>query len=168
MRLTNPTENIYEEIKHTIRKERFSYLPAFKAALMSLGIKYTIYEQIALSAKKSGDYDVIVIDAENTFDEDKTRLLDIADKVILVTEQSLNAVQATNALISNINGSGTEKYMFVCNKFKKEDYNAFIAPELKIKFIVNEYIDIFNVNGTVKGEELSQSNGIKKVSFLVI
>lgn len=164
-RLANPTEKIYEEIKHTIRREIFSYLPAFKVALMSVGLKYSIYEQIALSAKKSGDYDFIVIDAESTFDEDKTRLLDIADKAILITEQSVNAVQATNALISNINGSGTDKYMFVCNKFDKEDYNALIVPELTLKFTVNEYIDKFNVNGTVKCEELSQNNEIKKVAF---
>ena len=35
-RLASPTEQIYGEIKHTIRKEIFSYLPAFKASLMSV------------------------------------------------------------------------------------------------------------------------------------
>lgn len=55
-------ENIYSDIKHVIRKELFSYLPPFKAALMSLGINYSIYEKIILSAKKSGDYDYIVVD----------------------------------------------------------------------------------------------------------
>lgn len=167
-KLSNPTKQVYSDIKHVIRKEIFSYLPAFKAALMSVGLKYSIYEQMTLSAKISEDFDFIVIDAESTFDEDKTRLLDIADKVIVVTEQSVNAVRATNALISNINGTNSDKYVFVCNKFKKDTYNALIAPEIVMKFTVNEYVDEFEANGTVKCEELSQKNGIRKVSFLVI
>lgn len=167
-KLSNPNEQIYSDIKHVIRKEIFSYLPAFKAALMSVGLKYSIYEKIALSAKKSNDYDFIVIDAESTFDEDKTRLLDIADKVIVVAEQSINAVNAVNALVSNINGTSSDKYVFVCNKFDKESYNALISPDMVLKFTVNEYIDLFEVNGMVNCEELSQKAGIRKVSFLVI
>ena len=69
-KLLNPSGQIYEEIKHVLRKESFSYLPAFKAALMSVGLQYEVYGKIALSAKKSRDFDFIVIDAECTFDED--------------------------------------------------------------------------------------------------
>ncbi|WP_455713990.1 AAA family ATPase [Anaerosporobacter sp.] len=167
-KLSNSSENIYSEIKHVIRKEIFSYLPAFKAALISVGLKYSIYEQIALSAKKSNDYDFIVVDAESTFDEDKTRLLDIADKVIIVTGQSVNSVHSTNGLISNINCTNPDKYLFVCNRFDKENYNALISPDMIIKFTVNEYVEEFDVNGTVKCEELCQKAGIRKVSFLVI
>ncbi|MDY2632911.1 AAA family ATPase [Clostridium sp.] len=166
--LANPGEQIYSELKHVIRREMFSYLPAFKASLMSVGLKYSVFEKIAMSAKESNEHDFIVIDVESTFDEDKTRLLDIADKVIIVTEQSVNAVNAVNALISNINGTNSDKYVFVCNKFDKENYNALISPEMTIKFTVNEYVDNFKVNGTVKFEELSQKVGIRKVSFLVI
>lgn len=167
-KLSNPNEHIYAEIKHVIRKEIFSYLPAFKAALISVGLKYSIYEQIVLSAKKSNDYDFIVIDAESTFDEYKTRLLDIADKVIIVTGQSVNAVYSTNGLISNISCTNSDKYLFACNRFDKEDYNALISTDMIIKFTVNEYVDKFEVNGDVKCEDLYQSVGIRKLSFLVI
>lgn len=167
-KLLHAGESSYSDIRHVIRKEIFSYLPAFKAALMSVGLQYTVFEQIAKSAKKSKDYDFIVIDAESTFDEDKTKLLDLADKVIVVTEQSVNAVNATNAFIFNINGTNSEKYVFVCNKFKKDEYNALISPDMVMKFTVNEYIDYFNVNGVIQAEELSKQTGIRKVSFLVM
>lgn len=167
-RLSNPTQQVYADIKHAIRKEIFSYLPSFKAALMSVGLKYSIYEQIAMAAKKSNDFDFIVIDTEGTFDENKTRLLDISDKVIVVTDQTLNGVLATNAFISNINGTSSDKYVFVCNKFNKDSYNALISPEMVTKFSVNEYVNYFEVNGTIKCEELSQNNEIRKVSFLII
>lgn len=51
-KLQNPTNQIYEEIKHVLRKESFSYLPTFKAALMAVGLEYSVYRKIALSAKK--------------------------------------------------------------------------------------------------------------------
>lgn len=167
-KLANPNERIYSDIKHVIRKEMFSYMPPFKASLMSVGLKYSIFEKIALSAKKSNDYDFIVIDAESTFDENKTSLLDIADKVIAITEQSIYAVNATNALVSNINGTNSDKYVFVCNKFRKEDYNALISPTMVNKFTVNEYIDNFEIKENVNCEELSQEVGIRKASFLVL
>lgn len=167
-KLLKPGENVYDDIKHVIRKEIFSYLPAFKAALMSVGIEYSVYEKIAVSAKKSGDYDFIVIDAESTFDESKTDLIDISNKVIIVIAQNYNNVQATNSLLSNINGVNTEKYVFVCNRFCKEEYNALILPEITMKFTVNEYISDLKINGRHSMNELVNSNEIRKVSFLVI
>ena len=168
MKLQSPTGQIYEEIKHVLRKETFSYLPTFKAALMSVGLEYSVYGKIALSAKKSGDFDFIMIDAESALDEDKARLLDIADRVVIVTEQSVNAGEAVNALISNINGMKSDKYIFICNKFEKESYNALISPTVKLKFTVNEYVDKFVVNGIPKCEKLSEKDGIKKTAFLIL
>ena len=168
VKLANPKEEIYSEIKHIVCKERFSYIPEFKAALMSLGLEFSIYEKIVSSAKKSGDYDYIVIDAESTFDEHKTRLLDIADKVVIITEQSMNAVYVTNALISNINSMNSNKYIFICNKFIKEGYNALVLPDVSLKFTVNEYIEFLETNEPIKIEELSQNVGIRKVSSLVM
>lgn len=167
-KLSNPTARTYEDIKPVIRKEGFSYLPEFKASLMSVGMEYSVYRKIAESAKGSGDFDFIIIDAESTFDEEKTRLLDIADKVIIVTEQGVNAVQATNTFLSNINATNSDKYVFVCNKFRKDSYNALSSPELVTKFSVNEYVETLGVNGIVKNEEISQNSGIRKLSFLVV
>lgn len=167
-KLTNPTERIYEDLKHVIRKELFSYLPAFKASLMSLGISYDVFETIAQSAKESGDFDFIVLDAESTFDEYKTKLINIADKVILVTDQSLNGVNATSALVSNINMVNPDKYIFICNKFESERFNALVAPDAALKYSINEYVGRYGDDVKVSCEELSAKNEIKKVAFLVM
>lgn len=127
-KLAAATDNIYLDIKHVIRKELFSYIPPFKAALMSLGLNYSIFEKIIISAKKSGEYDFIIVDADVSFDEDKATLLNISDKVVVVTKQTFAAVLATNILVSNINGASAEKYIFVCNDFNKEEDNALISP----------------------------------------
>lgn len=161
-------ENIYSEIKHIIRKEIFSYIPPFKAALMSLGIPYSIYEKIALSAKNSKDYDYIVIDGDTAFDEDNAKLLNIADKVIVVTEQTSGSIFATNLLVDNINGISSDKYIFVCNNFNKNENNAIISPSIELKFSINDYIDRFNNYDQLNCEDLSKDIGIQKTAFLVI
>lgn len=139
-KLLNPSESIYEEIKHVIRKEGFSYLPPFKAALLSLGLSYSVYEKIAMSGKKSDDFDYVIIDAESSFDEQKINLLDLSDKVIVVLKQENNVVYATNQFVSNIDNLNTDKYLFVCNSFNSEQYNAIISPDIRLKFAVNEYV----------------------------
>lgn len=166
--LLNAQDNVYNDIKHIIRKEIFSYLPAFKAALMSLGLDFDIYSKLALSAKKSGEYDFVIIDAESTFDDAKTDLIDLADKVVIITDQSFSSVHSTNLLLSNINGVNSEKYMYICNKFDKNEINTLILPHVSLKFNVNEYVEKVAVNEITKCSGIAQISGLKKVAFLVI
>lgn len=166
--LVNIDTETYGKVKHSFRKEFFDYMPPFKASLLALGLNYDLYGEIALLAKKSNDYDFIVIDSETSFDECKLKLLDIADKVIVITEQSANSVEATNTLISNINFSNSEKYIFVCNKFSKERENRLVSPAINIKFSINEYIDEFYEGDRDNLEIVAKSNGIKKISYIVV
>ena len=59
---------------------------------MSAGLSKNIYMDIAVSAKKSGEYDYIVADTDSVFDEFKADLLNVADKVIFVTKQNRMSV----------------------------------------------------------------------------
>lgn len=167
-KLANPTENIYTDIKHVLRKELFTYLPPFKASLLSLGLDYSVYRKIILSARKSGDYDFIVVDADITFDEEKADLLSIADRVIIVTKQSKASVVATNILVSNINGISAEKYIFVCNDFNKEEDNALISPNVALKFSVTDYIEHIRRYDSMKPEQLATEGGIQRTAFLIL
>lgn len=166
-KLLNPTEHVFDDIKHVIRKELFSYLPAFKAALMSVGLEFSIFEKIIVSAKKSGDYDFIIVDAESTFDENQTNLISLSDRVIVITEQSLSSIFATNMFVSNLNGAYGDKFVFVCNKFNKDAYNALIIPEIECKFNISEYIDYYN-DERKKIDDLIGKQEIQRISFLII
>lgn len=167
-KLANPSENAYNDVKHVIRKEQFSYLPPFKAALMSLGLKYSVYEMIAVGAKKSTDYDYIIMDADSSFDEEEAKLIDIADKVVVVTRQNETSVFATNLLVSNINGSNSEKYVFICNDFDKERDNTLISPNMTMKFTVSDYVDRFPHYDGLKPGDLSKESSIQRIAFLII
>lgn len=167
-KLTSPTERIYEDIRHVIRKEIFSYLPPFRSALMSIGLTYSVYLAIAIAAKKSGDYDYIIIDADCSFDEDKARMMDMADKVIVVTDQTYTSVYATNMLAANVNGMNTDKYVFVCNNFDKDQDNALIASNITTRFAVSEYIEHLSHYDQLRCEEMGLCGGIQRTAFLVM
>lgn len=167
-KLTVSNNNIYNDLKHLIRKEIFNYLPPFKASIMSLGISYEIYEMIALSAKASDDYDYIIIDSDTTFDDSKASLLNIADKVVIITEQSYTSVYATNLLISNINYTNSEKYIFICNKFDENDSNELISHNIKSSFVINEYINRISNCEKKSCEELSKESSIQKTALLIV
>ena len=161
-------EKIYEDLKHVLRKELFHYLPPFKAAIMSLGIRYSVFGKIVRSAKRSGDFDFIVVDADVAFDEEKAELINMADRVVIVTNQTAAAVSATNILTANINGMNSDKYIFICNDFDKTRSNALISPRTPLKFTVSDYVDHFDRYEQMSLEELAGERSIQGAAFLII
>ena len=168
LKLNNAKEGVYSDIKYIIRSELFSYLPPFKASLMSLGIDYSVFEKIILGAKKSGDYDYIVVDTDITFNEAKAKLLNCADKVVVVTDQSYSSVCSTNTLVSNINGINNEKYIFICNDFIKNRYNALVDQKIHLNFSVSEYIHHIDEYEKLDFELLSNESSVQRTVFLIL
>lgn len=166
--LSSDSRNYFEDIKHVFRKELFTYLPPFKAALMSLGIEYSVFAKIAAAAKKSEEFDYIVVDTDSSFDEDLARLMGIADKVLVVSNQSATSVLSTNVLVENINGVENDKYIFVCNDFRDDEDNALISPEITPKFAVSEYVEHIPHYDSAKCDEFAVNRGIQKISVLLV
>lgn len=162
------TKNAYSDIKHNIRNELFNYIPPFKASLMSLGLEYSVFEKIIVSAKQSGDFDFIVVDADVTFDEEKAALINLADKVVIITQQTMSSVLATNFLVSNINRANSDKYIFICNNFDKDKDNALISSAVSLKYSISEYIEHFPNCENAKPDDLSKENSVQRTAFLII
>ena len=167
-KLTDSEKITYEDVKHVVRNEMFHYLPPFKTALLSLGIDYSAYINIAVSAKNMNEYDFIVIDADSSFNGYKAKMMSMADKVIFITDQSKASVYATNLLAGNINGINDDKYMFVCNAFQDTRENALISHEVVVKFTVNEYVEFFPQYDRMQIEDFMKSSGIQKIAFLMV
>lgn len=159
---------LYNRIRHVIRTEDFSYLPAFKMALLSLGIPYSVFIALAKQAKESKEYDYIVVDTDSAFDENNAKLMGIADKVVLVMDQTFSSVFATGLLVDNISGVTGEKYFFVCNRFDKEERNALISPELHLKFTVNEYVERFAQYDSMRCADFARDSAVERISILVM
>lgn len=167
-RLNSETGNAYSAVRHTIRKQSFSYLPPFRVALLSLGLGYDVFTRLAVSARDADEYDYIIVDADTAFDEDKAQLLSASDKVVVVTMQNSQSVFATNLLCESINGLNTEKFIFVCNNFNRNQENALVSSELVPKFVPSEYINHFENYDRLKCLDFSKDSGIQKVTVLIM
>lgn len=168
MRLAQGEKNIYQNIRHLIRNEIFDYLPPFKSALLSLGLNHSIIAEIAQQAKMSREYDFIIVDADSSFDIDKTAIIGMADKTVVLTTQSDVSVEATNQLVGNIEVSDKDRLLFVCNMFDANQRNALIDPENNLNFLVNEYVEKFCDYWTMKNEKFMNSPGIQSISISVL
>ncbi len=166
--LLNVDTNIFNKIKHVIRNEGFDYLPPFGASLSSLNIDFNIYEKIIKSAKATKEYDVIIVDTDTAFDSAKASLITMSDKVVIVTTQSKASVNATNMLLKNMSCNDSEKYLFVCNDFQNDNFNALVSVDTKPNFTVNEYIKHIPNIDELKISDISNNVEMQKLSFLVV
>jgi len=163
-RLLDTDENIYSSLIAVIEHEEFDYLPSFKGSIMSVGLDFSIFENIIISAKKSLDYDYIIVDTESAFDEYKTRLLDVANKVIIVTENTIPSISATNLFVNNISGISSDKYFFVCNK---SSTNELVDNEIA-NYDITEYIGDYMVEFDVIKQKMLEDSSIKRISMLIM
>lgn len=166
--LIDATSNVYNDIKNDIRTEIFSYLPPFKNSLISLGVDFSVYSKIALSAKASGDYDFIIIDVDNSFDDNLTALLDIADKVLVITKQNEKALFATSLFVDNISKVDSDKYVFICNDFDKDKNNAWVNEGSVHKFVVSDYINKIDDFEFKDLFDLGSNQDIQKIALSII
>ncbi|WP_448902051.1 AAA family ATPase [Eubacterium sp.] len=157
-------KNIYEKIKYEIRNQNMYYLPPFRTSLMSLGMEYSIFEMIAKQAKEAGDFDYIIIDSDIVLDKNKASMMNLADKVIIISEATETSVYATNRLIDNIENYTSEKYLFICNFFDDDKQKNLNAAEYRI----DEYIK-YNMSTNEKiYNELDVQESLRKIAFLLI
>ncbi len=159
---------LYQEISHVIRREGFHYLPPFASAIMSQGIAFSSYLALIESAKESKEYDYIIVDTDAVYTEDQAAIMNLANKVMIVTEQTNTAVYATNLLAANLSGIGTEKFVFICNKFDREQNNALLSEAMNLKFVTSGLVDCLANCDQLTCDELSKSTAIQKMSILAL
>jgi cellulose biosynthesis protein BcsQ/galactitol-specific phosphotransferase system IIB component len=171
-KLTAKSDNAYPVIKEYIRKEKFSYVPPFKASLVALGMSYKIYESLAISAKKTGEYDYIIVDTETALHESNMNLLNTADRVVFVMNQNESSVVAANMMVDNINGLNSDKHIFICNNFDKQKNNAIVTMNKGLKFSVDEYVNHVledtETGREVSYEEMAENESIKKIAMFLM
>lgn len=167
-KLLGKSGSVYADVKPAIRKELFSYVPAFKRPLLSMNLDYSVFTRLALSAKRSNDYDFIVVDADSAFDMEKANLINMADRVVVVTSQYKTSVYATELLVSYIDGFNPDKYIFVCNNFDRDAENAIVTPGLVRNFAINEYVEHYHYYDQRKCTDWAKDKGIQDLAFLIM
>lgn len=160
------TADLYGAVRSQIREKGFSYLPPFKAALISLNIEFGIYEKLAYAAARSGEYDHVILDTDSSFDIYKSSLLTAADTVVVVVRQGKDHAAALEALVKNIRPSVLRKFVLVCNDLTG-DKEAGSFPESTEFVMVPEYVEHIEGIDHMDISEYAQSKGIRRLARLV-
>ncbi len=164
--VSGDADSIYQNLKAYIRFERFGYLPPFARNIYSMGYNFDVYNGIISAIKASRDFDYIVVDADMQLDEQKAQLLKNADKVVLIVQQDKMSAIKTASLLENIDCNDSEKFLFVCNKFRRELPNEYTDASGNQQFIVAEYIDSFPDNTAVSLDDISDIQGIRNLAYI--
>lgn len=166
-RLSHAGKDIYQNIKSELRTELFTYMPPLKASLMAYGIDFSMYGKVAKSAKESGEFDYIIVDADSTFDEAKAKMMGVSDKIILVTQQTKQAAYATEVLVSNISNIETDKYLFICNRYANQRQDVFTSMDC-YHYKIDEYVDDLENFEEMTCKDFAKEETIRKIAFLLI
>ncbi len=139
----------------------FSYLPPSANSLSSAGGELRSLYELGCAARDAGDFDYVIIDVDSAYTNGKGKLISDADKVLLVYEQDRVSAHKMEKLQKNISCSDTEKYIFVCNKYKPTKMNYFLNK----KYISTAEIEANDDFPEYKAAQLGKNEGIKKLAI---
>lgn len=162
-----PEEKLFGSVMPYIRNEAFYYLPPFAHNIITVGLEYSFYSNFVSAAKKSKEYDYIVVDTSLEFDDARADLIKNADKVIMIILQDLISTAKTEFMIQNIDCRNTEKFVFVCNKFRRDINNDYISSSVGQQFIISEYIDELPPFSGGSLDNFADLNGIRNMGYIL-
>lgn len=167
-KITSAKTISYSDIRHVIRHLGFDYLPPLKASLIMLGCDKNVFLNIAKTSKESGEYDYVIVDTDHELDDFKVSLLNESDKVLIVTDQTRNAELAADKLVSDINGISADKYIFVCNKCRSNQFDAIKASDYTLRYSIDENVESIDNYDICSAADFASIAGIQRISYLLM
>lgn len=160
-------DKLYAGVMPYLRNEGFTYLPPFSRSVLSIGLDGMIYNRFISAAKATKEYDYIIVDTELNLDETKAELIQNADKVLINVLQDSFATYKTESLVRNIDCRDTDKFIFVCNKFRRDADNEYITSQIGQQFIITEYVEEVPLHKIHSLQSFSELNGIKNLAYVL-
>lgn len=168
VKLGSADTSIYQELKYSVRKEQFYYLPPFRAPIFSIGLRFSVYETIIKAVRDSLEYDYVIVDIDSGLNDEMMSLVALADKVIVVTTQNKASVMATRRLSESIGEINAEKYLFVCNRYDNRRRNAIVENSEEVNFSVGSYIGCVEDNDVMTAVDFQRLEGIDKIAYHIM
>lgn len=156
-------KDVYGGLKPYIARngeDGFFYLPPSANSLSSAGGDLRALYEFAGAARASGEFDYVVVDVDSSYTNAKGVLMTNADKVLIVYQQDRVSAHKMDMLQKNVSCTDTEKYIFVCNKYKPEKMNYFLSK----KYISSAEIASDKDFPESSANQLGKTEGIRKLA----
>lgn len=158
---------IYGAVMPYLRNEGFTYLPPFGRTIQSFGLDFSIYNRLVRAIRAEKEFDYIIIDADLYLDQARAEMINFADKVIVNVLQDEFSTCKTEFLIRNIDCRNSDKFTFVCNKFRRDINNDYMSSGIGQQFIITEYIEEVPEYLQHTLENFSETGGIRKLAYVL-
>ena len=86
--------------------------------------------------------------------------------MIIVVLQDSYSVYKTEFLVRNIDCRDTEKFVFVCNKFRRDTDNDYLSSTIGQQFILTEYVEEVPAYKQHNIEIFADLKGIRNLAYL--
>ncbi|MBQ2943219.1 MAG: AAA family ATPase [Ruminococcus sp.] len=159
-------ELLYSDIVPYLRNEDFTYLPPLSRSVFSLGLDSNVYNRIINAAKAAKAFDYIIVDSDMCFDDAKTKMINDADKVIITVLQDAYSTHKTECFLRSVDCRNNEKFIFVCNKFRRDLDNDYMMSEVGRKCIITEYIDDVPLHKIHSLDSFTELLGIRNLAYI--
>lgn len=154
--MTSPAPSLFARMLHYIESDGFDYLPPLAMGIHSFGVPFSFFAQFIEEARDSGRYDYIVVDTDSAFDEGKVGLLRLADKVFVCVTQDEKALFKTVCFLRNLDVKAEDKFVFVCNKHREGERNAFMEAGAGAAVVIDCHIGYDAKVADMKAPHLSK------------
>jgi cellulose biosynthesis protein BcsQ len=161
-------EYIYEVLKSKIITRTFDIVPPFYLSLPSLTIKGEDYINLMNCIKASKEYDYIIVDGASDFTEDISRLMAFANHTIIIAGQDINSAYKLDCLLRNIDCSDTERFVFICNKYRSEKEDYLNNEHFMNICTMTEYIEYLPEGGEPERNRFLNNRSVQKLALRFI
>lgn len=162
-KLTKPDS--YLKLRGQLRRAGFTYLPPLPRNLMPLNLDFSVFSGFLDSARRSGDFNAILVDTDSVFDNYKGYLLSISDQILLLTDWSAASLRATERIYDNMDPWMREKVIGIANNSRAAERLALPADTLN--FPLQEQIPYLNRLSQTTPAEWAQSAEIRRLPWLL-
>ncbi|MCM1082608.1 MAG: AAA family ATPase [Clostridium sp.] len=158
-------KNALKIVQQEIKTEGFDFLPPFKNLPVSYQMTFETYVQIINYFKNNNSYDYIVVELSSELHADKLAFLKNCDRKIFITTQDMVAVKKLEAFLSNMLDFN-QNLVFVCNRYKKEQYDYLSASDVLRNYEFSEFIEEYQ--GALALENVKNSQLFNKTVICIL
>lgn len=158
-------KNALKIVQQEIKNEDFDFLPPFKNLPVSYQMTFDTYVQIINYLKINNSYDYIVVELSSELQPEKLTFLKNCDRKIFITTQDMAAVKKLEAFLSNMLDFN-QNLVFVCNRYKKEQYDYLSASNVLRNYEFAEFIEEYE--GTFEPDNVKASQLFNKTVLCIL
>ena len=160
-------DSLLNALDSEIYSEGCDYLLPVRTRFSTMKPKPAHYISIIKKLIGLQRHEYIIVDTSSALDDEKTGLLSLADKVVILTRQDRISAWKIDNLMELIDCSNQSKFIFICNMYNETNENHLNYKFMKNPCLIRAYIGI-NSDGLGLDRENEKKVLEKIVSMITI